>query len=105
MHGNYSIKSIAENKVEFIIESKEVEGGTKYTMFRSNDRSIWTRPGEELISAYDDGNGLHLDRSFGTAIDYSDFAEVLLFFSAIKAIDTNMIESYEIVQEKVLAKI
>lgn len=82
----------------------ETKLGTYYKLYYSKSE-IWSHPGEIVLSAYDDGNAIHFNKSFNTKMDYSEFANLLLMLSAIRNIDSNLMEKYTMIDEENLTNI
>lgn len=91
-------------QVEYDLQFEEATEGKNYQMFRSNSPT-WSRPGESVMSACDTGNSINFNKSVNTAVDYSDFAELLIMYSFIHAMDKGMMEEYNIVREEILTSI
>jgi hypothetical protein len=72
-------------------------------MFRSN-LSVWTNPGEKIMSVFDDGNCINFN-PINKSIDYSDFAELVIMYTFINKIDSLLMEKYDIIKEEFLTSI
>ena len=76
------LNGIEGHEYDIIVEM--LPDGTKYTLMASNSPE-WTESyvGSELISAFDDGNGIVLSNNINKKMKYYDFAQVLVLFDFI----------------------
>ena len=86
----------SDKEYEYDLTVEDTDAGTKYTLLRSN-KSEWTNPEEEIISAVDTGNGIKLNQKVGSKLDYSDLIEVSIVLNAIRKFDNNLAPDYLIV--------
>lgn len=92
---NYAILN-SDKEYEYDLTIEDTDAGTKYTLLRSN-KSEWTNPGEEIISAVDNGNGIELSQSFSSKLNYFDLLEVSILLNVIRKFETNLAADYLIV--------
>jgi hypothetical protein len=83
-------------KWEYTITVEKTDAGTHYTLYRSETPS-WTYPGEKIMSAFDNGNGINFSKSINCKVDYSDFAELFVLYSFISKYDSQLMSQYEMI--------
>ena len=92
----YAIYNNDDSECEYTFTHEKKDDESIYKLYRSNSKQ-WTSPGEELLSACDNGDGIVLSEKIEKKIDYSSFGELRLFFSLINCIDGNLSSNYHYV--------
>jgi hypothetical protein len=100
---NFTVRNQETHVVEYVLTFEETNDGKHYQMFRSN-LSVWTNPGEKIMSVFDDGNCINFN-PINKSIDYSDFAELVIMYTFINKIDSLLMEKYDIIKEEFLTSI
>lgn len=100
---NFAVRNRETHVVEYVLTFEETNDGKHYQMFRSN-LSVWTNPGEKIMSVFDDGNCINFN-PINKSIDYSDFAELVIMYTFINKIDSLLMEKYDIIKEEFLTSI
>jgi len=100
---NFTVRNRETHVVEYVLTFEETNDGKHYQMFRSN-LSVWTNPGEKIMSVFDDGNCINFN-PINKSIDYSDFAELVIMYTFINKIDSLLMEKYDIIKEEFLTSI
>jgi len=87
------------SEVSFISEDDKSKqsSGTRYELHQS-EASHWTQPGHLVFSATDAGNGIMIEQSIPSDMDYSTFAELHIFTSMIKKVEDNLMSTYEVTE-------
>ena len=100
---NFAVRNRETHVLEYVLTFEETNDGKHYQMFRSN-LSVWTNPGEKIMSVFDDGNCINFN-PINKSIDYSDFAELVIMYTFINKIDSLLMEKYDIIKEEFLTSI
>jgi hypothetical protein len=86
------------SEVSFINGSDNTRSsGTRYEL-RQSEASHWTKPGTLVFSGTDAGNGITIEQSIPSDMNYSVFAELHIFISMIKNVDNNIMSIYEVTE-------
>ena len=97
-------KIMSKDHHEYDITVSKVDEGTIYELRYSN-MSLWTAPGELILSAIDNGNNIEFDRKMKKIVDYGDFAERIILMNFIKEYDKHLMSELTIVSEELIGNI
>jgi hypothetical protein len=75
-----------DDSCEYTIEVIEEKNHREYLLYYSMN-SLWTRPGELILSLVDDGNGIKLSSKLGNSLDYDVMTELYLLLSIMRELD------------------
>lgn len=73
-----------------------IDGDIHYALYHSYN-NIWTRPGEIILCAIDNGNGFTFTLPVSNKMSYSDVTELYILLRFIKTLDSDLMGNYEIV--------
>jgi hypothetical protein len=92
------------SEVSFISEDNAINGhkqtrssGTRYEL-RQSEASHWTKPGTLVFSAICTGDCFIIEQSIPSDMDCSTFAELHIFMSMIKNLESNLMSTYEVTE-------
>jgi len=94
----YKVFDDTDKSCQYTITVKENSAGNSYTLNRSTDPE-WINPGELILSAVDNGNGIKFSKKQNMNLEYDEFSELAILSSFIVKYDRNLMGDVRIVEE------
>lgn len=88
----------------YTISVDETSNGTSYVLSKSSD-SLWSHPGEIVLSAVDNGGGIKFSKKQNMHLEYDEFSELTILSSFIAKYDKQIMGDHTIVKETNFCKI
>ena len=100
----YNIYCKDENSFEYVFSACTGLKGVRYQLQRS-DASHWTNPGELVLSALDNGNGIKFSEKLGKSLDYAQIAELTIFLNLVRLHDEGLMGEHYVIDADAMQKI